>query len=183
MTHLKILKLSIVPLILILSSYCFTAYKLTNERFETCKEVSRILLNNYDVLPKERGMREAIFITKPLLYKLSGFKNAKERQIVEDFFKSSEVEAILVREKHCIRFDFRRKNPFLIAWKGYYLVYHTANNTKYGCPTSDPKDCRLLPCKVKEGNNCNGEERIIEVDIIDKNWIFITTKGVIGTPS
>lgn len=172
-----------IGLIVLLSSYSWSAYKLTEAKRQKCQNVCNILLKNYEYLPQDKGMYESIVLTKHLLNKLNVIQDEKERKIVIDFLNSKDIISVLVREKYCVRIEFRKKNPFLFTWKSHYLIFHTPNSTKYGCPKESPKDCRLMPCEKKDGNNCKGEEHVIDMDSIDNHRIFITTKGHIGSPA
>lgn len=167
----------------LLMSYNWSSYKLTKDRLQQCNKVIELLIKHYDKLPKEKGRLESIVLTRYLINKLDTITNIEDRKTLVEFINSKEIESVLFREGKCVRIAFRRKNPFLFNWKGYYLIFHIQNQSKYETNEEDPTTCRLMPCSLKLGNNCTGQEFVIDVKTIDAHRVFVTTKGRIGAPS
>lgn len=170
-------------LIISLSSYTWKVYHLTNEKFQNCKLISNILLKHYDEISGDKGMLESKVLSKHLLHKIDSLSDSVDFDNVKNFLNSKDVVSVLIRNGGCVRIKFQRRNPLLFTWQGYYLIFHTANSTKYGCPEKNPVTCRLMPCNVKGTNSCNGQESITRIDSIENQWIFVTTRGYIGPPS
>ncbi len=165
------IKIVLSLLTVLLCSYSWFQYKLTEDRLNRCKLIRTLLIKHYHEIPKEKSDYESIILSRFLLNKFDSITDPTDRKLLLDFFKDKEIDNVYLRDIYCIRFEFTRNDPFLFWWKAYYLVYHTANDTRYGCQDSDPQKCRLFPW------GCEGCEKVIATRRIDDQWIFVTTKG------
>jgi len=145
--------------------------------------ITNILLTHYEEISGDKGMLESKILSKHLLHKIESLTDSVDKEKVRNFLNSRDVVSMLVRNGGCVRIKFKRRNPFLFTWQGYYLVFHTANTTKYGCPDENPSTCRLMPCEIKGSNNCKGQEYITRIDSIGNQCILVETRGYIGPPS
>lgn len=170
-------------LLFLLCSYSWKRFQLTNKQLQKCTEIANVLSKHYDEISGDIGMLESKVLSKHVLNKIESLTDSTDKQEVRNFLNSKDVVCMLIRHGGCVRIEFQRRDPFLVTWQGYYIVFHTANTTKYGCPKQNPATCRLMPCEVMGSNSCKGQEHVTSVDSINNHCVFVTTRGYIGPPS